>query len=250
MKPGDIFRLPSADPDARDPKDGRPHVLVSLLEVDNEIATVVYCSTASWEVGMAAPPHVVIEPTSGTFAATGLSRRTVAYPGRLATCFVDDLDLKCGVLLDEMPALQSELLRAIGFRTGVSRSTASPAAGSFRGTVLRFTAEFAEFSGAEFGLVISEPAYSRRAQFQNFVPLYHEADFPASASTVDVEVQSLLKAPANRMRAVPRLVQSCHQRFDVLTTVGHVDDDSMAQVEDELAIRFFGSVIAAETISL
>jgi mRNA-degrading endonuclease toxin of MazEF toxin-antitoxin module len=250
VKPGDIFSLPSSDPDGGDPKDDRPHVLVSLVEQDGEFATVVYCSTQSWEIGFAGPPYVVIEPSSGTFAATGLQSRTVAYPGRLAVCFVSDLTVQRGVLMDELPALQTALLRAIGFRAGVSRSVGMPASGSYRGVVVRFTAEFVDFCGVEFGLIVSEPKYSRETMFQNFVPLMHEAELADPNSHLRISVQPLLKSAPASMMAVTRMVQSCHHRFAVASTVGHVDAETMKAVEDELAVRFFCSVIVAETSEL
>lgn len=250
MSPGDIFTLPPAEMEPGDPKDERPHVLVSLLSVDDEFATVAYCSTQTWEIGLAAPPHAVIEPNGSAFRATGLSRRTVVYTGRLAVCFVSELTVHIGVVMDELPAIQTALLRAIGFRTGVSRSIGMPASGSYRGAVVRFQPEFTDYCGAEFGLIVTDPGYSRENMFQVFVPLLHVAEFSSEPEGVKVEVHPLLKSPIAPMVAATRMVQSCLQHQAVAGVVGHVDQDTMRRVEDELAIRFFGSVIAAETSSL
>ncbi len=250
MRPGDIFTLPPADMEPGDPKDERPHVLVSLLSVDDEFATVAYCSTQTWEIGIANPPHAVIEPTGSAFRATGLRSRTVVYPGRLAVCLVSELTVHIGVVMDELPAIQTALLKAIGFRTGVSRSVGMAASGSYRGAVVRFQQDFADYCGAEFGLIVSDPEYSRENLFQNFVPLLHAAEISGASEGVKVEVHSLLKSPIAPMVAITRMVQSCLQHQAVADVVGHIGPDEMRRVEDELAVRFFGSVIVAETSTL
>lgn len=248
-KPGEIYLLPSADPTFGDPKDGRPHILVSQISVDPSIATVVYCSTQTWEISRFAPPHVMIDESGSAFALTGLHTTTVAYPGRLVLCDVSDLTQKVGVLTDEFGQLQSELLRAIGFRTGVSKSSDSQASGSFRGVVVRFKADFGTYLGADFGVIVSNPTYSRRALFQNFVPVFSTGDLPAADGVVEVEVEPLLTAPPVQMLAAACLVQSIKQS-DVSDVVGHVTAPSMRALEDALAVRFLESVVAAETVSL
>lgn len=247
--PGEVFLLPSADPEFGDPKDGRPHILVSQTSVDPSIATVVYCSTQTWEISRYAPPHVVIDESGSAFALTGLHTTTVAYPGRLVLCDVADLTQKVGVLPDELGQLQSELLRAIGFRTGVSKSTGSAASGSFRGVVVRFRADFVKYLGAEFGVIVSEPAYSRRELFQNFVPIFPSGEISATDGIVAVEVEPLLTAPPVQMHAAACLVQSMKQT-DIADVVGHMTATSMRALEDALAVRFFKSVVVAETVSL
>lgn len=248
MQPGEIFALPPEDLFGGDPKQGRPHILVSIPSADGEIATLVYCSTKGWEIPLSAPPHVIIEPTGTAFATTGLRERTFAYPARLTMCFVSELDEKCGVLLDELPLLQSELLRAIGFRTGVSKSSGQRASGSWRGAVVRFTAEYSQAIGFEIGLVVTEPTYSKQRVFQTFVPLVLVDELTPGATGTSLTVQNLIGSNTEAV-AITRGVQSCNHRFAIHQVVGHISAGDMKQVEDQLAVRFFGSVLAAETCS-
>ena len=239
--PGDIFSLPPDDRDRPDPKLWRPHILASHLDVDPHVATIVYCSTKGDEARRrVAAPNVFIPKDSSTFKATGLTDATYAYPSRLLTCKVSDLDEHMGILMDEMPALRQALRRAIGHGMGVQGDATSPARSSLRGMIVLFTESFKDTIGTPFGVIISEPAYSNERRFQNIIPIFEGNEYRRLGG-VAVEEPWLAVAGWSKGLIVPRMVQSCLTQCDIKRALGVLNVGKMREVDDILMERFFKS---------
>lgn len=177
QQPGEVWFLP---PDAReggDPK-ARRHVLLTPCTPEMEIAIFAYASTQGTEAAFGAA-NVLLDPFAtsyGSKGGTGFEHPTYIYPSRLVSVAPADLTRFKGRIIDEMAAIRARLHDALGLRTGTSDGQ-GPAAGSWRGRVVRLSDAFADELGCSHGVVMTEPAYSNAQRYQTIVPLLDPEEF-------------------------------------------------------------------------
>jgi hypothetical protein len=170
-EPGDVFYLPP-DRDESPGKGDRPHVLLSLCTDDSEVATLAYGSTRSTDA-LHGAEHVLVDPNATGYKRTGLIHPTYVYPSRLVSYASDAIGICAGRLVGEIPRIRASLRRALGIGTGVTHE--SNVVGSVRrGRLVELSADLAMDWGARYGLVVTEPGYSRSGFQQTIVPLLDE----------------------------------------------------------------------------
>ena len=166
--PGQVYYLPRESREDRD-KGDRPHVLLSLCPPGCEVVTLAYGSTKATDAHHGAE-HVLIDPAAMSYRGTGLIFPTYVYPSRLVSYATDALDRPAGQLIDEMPLLHRRLRRALGLGSGVTRE-ANVAGANRRGRIVELVPELAYEWEAGYGLVVTEPGYSRTGYQQTVIPV-------------------------------------------------------------------------------
>jgi mRNA-degrading endonuclease toxin of MazEF toxin-antitoxin module len=241
--PGEIYQLRTEE-GSHDQETSRPHVVLSPRDENDTVTTLAFGTSSDLEAAVYHAPHIVVSATSTLFRATGLTRTTYVYPSRLVAALSDDIGTYLGRVIDEFPELRdTQLPRALGLGTGTCLGEGR-ARESLRGRIARFTDAFAELIGARFGVVISEPLYSRRNRIQNFVPVVDGGIFAIEApcfAVTDAEWLSQLSGFEAAAFMIP-LVQSAYAQDDIAEYLANpIDTETMAILEEALASRLFGA---------
>lgn len=170
--PGEVYYLEreNGEPET---KGKRPHVLLNGWFSRSSISTLAYCSTSGNDAGFGAE-HVLIDPRTTSPRKTGLTRRTHVYPSRLISSLERTLGASAGTLDEELPALRDSLTRALGLGTGVTRESNVPGANR-RGRLVELTQELADEWEVRYGVIVTEPEYSRFGYQQTLVPLLDDS---------------------------------------------------------------------------
>jgi mRNA-degrading endonuclease toxin of MazEF toxin-antitoxin module len=176
-EPGEIYWLPPEE-GSHDPKDARPHVVLSPSEENHAVVNLAFASSSGVQAHAFHAPHIVVDTTSSTFPLTGFDRATYVYSSRLAVTELREVPNRAGGrLVDEFPELRDrQLPRAVGLGTGACGSPGA-AQRSRRGQIARFTDDFADMIGIRHGVVVSWPPYSLHDQVQNVVPICDDREF-------------------------------------------------------------------------
>lgn len=164
---GDIYWLPRQEFADGDPKPERPHVMASVLSVDRDLATLIYCSTSSADAELNEAPHVRVEKNSSDYRRARFRDTTYVYPNRLAYDFVENLTDCAGSIHDYLPSVKQELARALG----VAQTSNAPSSRGLRGRIAQFTDSFRARTDSWYGLIVTEPAYSLKRSFQTVIPI-------------------------------------------------------------------------------
>ena len=127
----------------------------------------------------------------------------------------------------------------MGLKTGTTLGQGG-AAGSWRGRVIRLTAEYAARAGFELGLIITEPQYSNRQRYQILVPLILDVE-PEPGEVVVRGKEWLLDIEdglAFAVLAVPFVHSVFHPARVAGDVAAMVDEATMAEVDDALRALF------------
>jgi hypothetical protein len=259
--PGEVYYLPPEE-GSHDKDDLRPHVVISPPDQNDVLVTVAYISTRRLQAERFGAPHVYVDDAGPLFSLTGLARSSYIYPSRLAVCYTKDLPHCAGKIIDELsPLLDEAVPAALGLASGVSatqvrrRRRGRPPAR--RGQIAVFSKEYRPVIGTPFGLVVTEPAYSRRRQVQNIVPIFDAQEYEEvpPAFAVRPSAGGSRSAPAwtrqlGKIRAplfMVQLVQSAYEgsRTEEAEIAGYlaqaVDDATMQRVDEALCARLYGA---------
>lgn len=237
---GHVYYLP---PEFREGpgKGDRPHLVLSLCAPGAETSTFAYGSTRATDAVNGAA-HVRVDPFATPFRGTGLSRPTCFYPSRLLTYAIEDLPEPCGRVIDELPAIQRQLMRALGLGQGVTRE-ASYRGANRRGRIAEYAPAISEDLGATHCLVVTDPRYSRTALQQTTIPLLDAMQYDPSPGDVLVGNTSAWQGRFSLrvhpiLLAVP-LITSVHERDSLARyTRTIVSEDTMREVETALVLHF------------
>ncbi|HSU13106.1 hypothetical protein [Longimicrobium sp.] len=176
----------------------------------------------------------------GAAGLTGFNRPTFVYPCRLISAVSEDMDRMVGRLIDEMAEVRSALADALGLRTGTCDGSGA-AAGSWRGRVVRVTDGVAEEAGFLYGVVVTEPRYSRRRRYQLLIPLLNEDEFEHDALDVRVAdpAVALLGAEWTTALIATRLIQTAFHKHEINAwTELVVSETIMTEIDDALRSLF------------
>jgi mRNA-degrading endonuclease toxin of MazEF toxin-antitoxin module len=243
VNPGEVYALP-ADPASGHDKDGRPHIVLTKPEPLGRTITLVYCSKEDTEARVRpAPPCLVVEKASHTASLAGFRHRTFIYPTRLVMATEADVapEAKIGVIPDLLTELRDTVLpKALGIGKGTTRS-AGPAAGSPRGSVVQLTQLGIDDVGAQYALVVVDPAYGRAGFFWNVIPIYNRAnlrpedpDLPVSG---ELDWVRDLKGIDDALLMV-RLIRAVHKPDYVYRPLLGADAETMQRVDRALLRHF------------
>jgi hypothetical protein len=181
----------------------------------------------------------LVNPAASHYRRSGLSQATYVYPCRLVAVEAELLEEIAGRVIDEMPEIRVKLGVALGIGTG-SCTGVGPAAGSLRGAVVRLQESISEVAGFQYGLVATDPEYSRQRRFLNVIPIFDGDEFEPEPPDVLVEGTSWLNELGyHRAILTVGLVQSVYMPDQVATAVVcALDDAGMAAVDDGLKEHF------------
>jgi hypothetical protein len=239
--PGEVWFLPPDDDDQGDPK-WRRHVLLTTCDESRDLPAVfAYASTQSTEAGRGAA-YVLFDPGSARYGKSGhagFTSATYIYPTRLVSVDPRDLRQFRGRLIEEMAELRLKLQEALGLGTGTTLGQGG-AAGSWRGRVIRLTAEYAARTGFELGLIVTEPQYSNRQRYQIIIPLV--LDVEPELGDVVVRDKEWLSNIEDGLAFAVLAVPFVHSVFHPTRVMGYigteVDEATMAEVDDGLRALF------------
>lgn len=158
------------------------------------------------------------------------------YPGRLVPAVEEDLVRMTGRLDAEMPHLRAALRRALGL-------TSTAAEGHWRGRVVRIADARAELIDYRYGVVVTDPAYSRCERYQIIVPIDDADEFePAPGDVVVGEVTWLAPIAPSMRRALVAIsdVQSVFHPRDIDRWTGAVVDPVNLRRVDQALVELFG----------
>jgi hypothetical protein len=178
--PGEVWFLP---PESRAEGDfkWRRHVLLTTCEEQDDLGIFAYASTSAIEAGFGGA-GILIDPYANTYRHIRFSAPTYVMPCRLVPAASEDMQRMAGRIIDEMPALRSELRRALGLGTGTR--AAGVASGSLRGCVAELGDALAEESGLRLDVTITEAGYSLARRYQLLIPILDGADYDSQPDDV------------------------------------------------------------------
>jgi hypothetical protein len=237
--PGEVWFLP---PEARAEGDfkWRRHVLLTPCGEQGDIGIFAYASTAAIESAFGGA-SVLIDPYANAYRHTGFSAPTYVMPCRLVPAASEDMQRMAGRIIDEMPAIRSELRRALGLGTG-TRAGGS-ASGSLRGCVVELGDSLAAESGFRLGVLVSEGGYSLAHRYQLLIPLLDATEY----DTQPDDVVAIGKAWAGEIRPglvtailAVRLIQTAFHPLEIARVLPVVVDDTTIAEVDRALIRVFG----------
>jgi mRNA-degrading endonuclease toxin of MazEF toxin-antitoxin module len=234
--PGQVFYLsPEAGEEAR--KGDRPHVLLSVSRPGSEVVTLAYGSTKETDARRGAA-HVMIHP--GSHPRSGLIYPTLFYTSHLVSYAADALSRPIGQIFDFMPVLRASLRMALGIGTGVTNEGNFPGANR-RGRVVELTREHAADQDARYGLVVTQPTYSRTGFQQTVIPLLDNEFEPADLDVVipgTSRLAQLGSAIPGGMLA-PSMISTVYQPDHIARYLGLVvEPEMMRQVDEALELHF------------
>lgn len=238
-EPGEVWFLPPEAEDGGDPK-GRRHVLLTPWDdVDEEAGMFSYASTQATEARFGAA-HLFVDPATSRSPHSGFTRPTYIYPSRLVRALPEDLLRMTGRLVAEMP----ELRQALGIALGLGHAaTATSNAQGWRGRVVRFAPRRSAAIDYEFGIVVTEPAYSRRERYQLVIPVDDLDEFEAEPGDLVIEEPAWLPVQMTNWRgvliAVPDL-QAVFHPLDIDSWTGAVVDHATVEDIERGLMRLFG----------
>lgn len=112
----------------------------------------------------------------------------------------------------------------------------------WRGRVVRLTHACREAIGYGFGVVVTDPAYSRRERYQIIVPVASTGEFESEPRDLIVSGGDWLRAispEASEVLAAIGYVQAVFHPLEIEGWTGYVVDDStMNRIETALVERF------------
>jgi hypothetical protein len=241
--PGEVWLLP---PDAReggDPK-ARAHVLLTPCTDGTETATFAFASTRGTEAAFGAA-NVRLDPSAtsyGRSGRTGFQHPTCVFPSRLVPAARSDLIRFKGRIIDEMTAIWRSLHVALGITTGTA-DAGGVAAGSWRGRIVRFSDAYARELECSFGVVVTEPGYSKAQRYQTIVPVLDPGEYEPDERDVVVPDQAWVRVIDPDLRGLwlaADMVQSVFHPTEIDTWTGvTVDEATMAEIETSL-LHLFG----------
>lgn len=222
-------------------KGDRPHLVLSLCPPGAETSTFAYGSTRATDA-LNGAAHVLVDPSATRFRRTGLSRPTYFYPSRLLTFAIEDLPEPAGRIVDELPAIRTQLRRALGIGRGVTHELSCRGANR-PGRIAEYAPAISEELGATHCLVVTEPGYSRAALQQTTIPLLNAMEYDATPGDVLVQETSGWQGRFSLkihpiLLAVP-MITTVHERGSLARwTRTLVSESTMCDVDMALLLHF------------
>jgi hypothetical protein len=147
---------------------------------------------------------------------------------------------RTGRIIDQLPAIQDRLRRALGIGTGTRDS--GPAVGSLRGSVVEFASHVVEELDATHGLLLSEPRYSLQRRFQLYLPLLDPDEYETDPFDVILTsgdwTSPVSQLPPQTLAAL-RLVQTVfHPRHIVRILPVTATGGAMEEIDRKLIALF------------
>lgn len=238
--PGEVYLLPPEIRPGGDPKT-RPYVLLTEADEETLISTLAFCSSSGEETGRGAAAHLV-DPFKTTYRSTGFDRPTYVYGSRLLTEETDVLGGHVGRIIDEMPLIRDALRTALGIATGTGAGKYAAASGSYRGQVVRLTAEMTEVCGFANCVVVTEPRYSKRRRYQTVVPIL-DGKFPEIDAAVTAETDQWLNPsllPIGLVRIYISFITSVFHPREIQDELAVIVDNSTMDKIDNALLLYFG----------
>jgi hypothetical protein len=237
--PGEVYFLPRGAAEGGDTKPRR-HVLLANCEDGADLAGFAYASTQLTEAAWGAP-NALVNPAATKYRRTGFSRPTYVYPSRIVSVDPECLEEPEGKVIDELPLIRTALSEALGLGTGTSNGR-GPAAGSWRGRIVRLKPTIAEEVGGMLAVIVSDPEYSKAERYQNVVPILSFDEYEALDSDVEIADTSLLEKVDKSLhraflwtRAVFAVFQPTEVEVSSLVTI---DEATIAELDESLRLHF------------
>jgi hypothetical protein len=237
--PGEVWFLP---PEARAEGDfkWRRHVLLTACDEQDDIGIFAYASTSAIETAFGGA-GVLLDPFTSAYRHTGFTAPTYVMPCRLVPAASEDMQRMAGRIIDEMPAIRSELRRALGLGTGTR--DAGAAAGSLRGCVAELSDALAVETGFRLGVIVSEAGYSVAHRYQLLIPLLDAAEYDAQPDDVVISgtawTREIRPALAEAILAV-RLIQTAFYPLEIGRVLPVVVDEATIGEIDRALLSVFG----------
>lgn len=185
---GEVFYLLSQQSLPIGAKDRRCPLLTSCES--DEAGVFAYATTQTTElIGEHPPVFVPIQPRPGYREfANSFTEETFVLPGVLSSVAMSEVGGWEGTLnASELKAIVSAVPRALAFGSGIDRK-------GVRGGIVRLGPVYASVMDAKFGVVLTEPGYSRRNRgYQTIIPIIDDGE-PLDDHEVSVERPSWLQA--------------------------------------------------------
>jgi hypothetical protein len=241
--PGEVWFLPR---DAREEGDskGRRHVLLTDCGEVDDCGVLAYASRQAQEARHGAA-YVLIDPfmtAYGKKGRTGFDQATHIYPCRLVGASSEEMDRCVGRIIDELPAIRSELHVALGLKTG-SSSGVGVAAGSWRGRIITLDRGLAAEMDCERCLIVTEPSYSLRQRYQLVIPVLDSNHFEEEPLDTIVEgypwIGEVLPG-ADRALLATSAIQTAFHPSEITAWTGVVVDELVMAEVDLALLSLFG----------
>ena len=237
---GDVYEVDPGATASTDTK-WRRYVLLHNCEGDVGSAALAYSSTKDTERAHGAQAVVVHGSWMG-IRDCGFPRRTFVYTSRIVPVGRQHLANLTGNTGRCWETIKASLEVALGLGKGTCRE--GDAKGSLRGTIVQVTRPIAELIYTTFGVLVTEPTYSKKRHYQVLVPLYPD---PGRLRDGDLIVEgepwmaALIrggKAPA-KLLVDPSLALSIYYEKEVSRPLpGVVDGVTIAAIDGALRQHF------------
>ena len=239
-KAGEVYQVDPVATHTTDQKHRR-YVLLHDCNGESGIATLAYTSTKDTERSRGAEAVVVHGSWMG-IRNCGFSRRALVYTSRLIPIERHYLAASTGDTGHCWTTIQESLGRSLGLGKGTA---AEGAKGSLRGTLVQVIAPIALMIHTSYGVLVTEPEYSKVRHYQILVPLYPDPSRLRSGDLV-IEGESWMREirlsggkGASKLLAEPRLALSIFYKTEVSRPLpGVVDSVSLSAIESGLRKHF------------
>ncbi|MFL5386636.1 MAG: hypothetical protein ACJ8GN_29400 [Longimicrobiaceae bacterium] len=237
--PGEVWFLP---PEARAEGDfkWRRHVLLTVCDEQEDIGIFAYASTSALETGFGGA-GVLVDPFTSAYRHTGFTAPTYVMPSRLVPAASEDMQRMAGRLIDEMPAIRSELRRALGLGTGTR--AAGTAAESLRGCVVELSDVLAAEAGFWLGVIVTEAGYSRARRYQLIIPLLDGAEYESQPDDVVITGNAWTRDVRQGIEEAilsVRLIQTAFHPTEIVRVLPVVVDEGTIGEIDRALLSVFG----------
>jgi hypothetical protein len=248
---GHVFILPHDRVPSSDAKD-RGYVLLNRC-APPELGTLAYRSSKSTERDQFGAPAASLAAVPSVLSVgrrrhgdRGSARDSLLYPTRLVSWPSDDLVRSSQTVVTLLRSIRQTTSIALGMGTGTHVSAGL----GHRGKLLRLSHGGSEVLPFRWGVILTEPQYSVEQRWQVLVPIFRRVHTPLPS---DVRIGD----QADGERPAPKWLSAINPEWGgavlscgLICSVSHLDDyvdridvatvdqDTLAALEAELAIRF------------
>ena len=204
------------------------------------LGTLVYGSSQKTEESSGAA-CIQVEPVRIGLYRNRLRARTYFYPGTLLPLEHQDLPTHAGFLGKSLEDLRAALRTALGIGRGSCLQPGAPVR-SRRGRIVIVNRILARTNRTRFAVILTEPGYSREANYQIILPLFSAEGRQAGDNDLLLragEWARVFPTPARRVLLPLPTIHSVWHAHAIVHETRHVlDEDSLDQIDRRLC-EFF-----------
>lgn len=238
FRPGHLFWVPAGATWLNRNKP-RPFVLATPCPRGG-LGTLVYGSSQHTQA-VAGASVIHVAPVSSGLHRNRLRAGTYFYPGTLIPMEYRDLPPHVGYLGKSLDELRAALRTALGVGRGSCLRPEAPA-GSRRGRIVVVNPILARVNRTPFAVILTEPGYSREAQYQVILPLFDFTGQEVGANDLLLPAGAWSRVFATRpdhaVLPLPTIHSVWHAHAIARETRHVLDEDSLDRIDRRLCDFF------------